>query len=57
MHLKKYPGMRLGQALYNLKVIIPNAESNSIRDPFYEEPNITFNRVKKAYDKIEAENP
>jgi hypothetical protein len=50
-HLEKYKGMRLGQALFNLKIIEVG------KDPFYEEPDVTFKRVIHANDKIETENP
>ena len=41
-YLEKYPYMRFGQALYALRILIPQEE-----DIFYEEPDITHERMRK----------
>lgn len=42
-YIAKYPDIRFGQALVNLKII--NSVGGRIQDPFYEEPYDTFMRL------------
>ena len=47
--VNKYPDLRFGQILVNADIIqiIPNESGIPIaQDPFYEEPEITWERVK-----------
>lgn len=44
----EYPDMRFGQILVNAGIIkvIPSDKQLLVEDPFYEEPKVTWERVK-----------
>jgi len=42
------PDQRLGQALINLSIIERNKENSNLSNLYYEEPDETLERVKKA---------
>lgn len=42
------PDQRLGQALINLGIVERNKENNNLSNLYYEEPDETLERVKKA---------
>lgn len=48
-YVNMYPDMRLGQALQALEVIQKEGDENGLflADNFYEEPQVTLERVKK----------
>lgn len=50
----KYPDIRFGQALVDLDIIQPTRLNNGdlvIKDPFYEESEVTCQRCHGVYDK------
>ena len=47
-YLMAYPGMRLGQALMNLDILVKSPDSYDVSDPFYEEPQSMLERVRKV---------
>lgn len=42
--VEKYPDMRFGQLLWGTEIL--EQSGNEIKDPFYEEPKATWNRMK-----------
>ena len=46
--VEEYPDMRFGQLLVNCEIIrvIPSDKQLLAMDPFYEEPEITWERIK-----------
>jgi len=46
--VEKYPDLRFGQILVNCNIIVYKNDYDEVVpiDPFYEEPEITWNRVK-----------
>ena len=42
--VEKYPDMRFGQLLWSTEIL--EQSGNEIKDPFYEEPKVTWNRMK-----------
>jgi len=46
--VEKYPDLRFGQILVNCNIIVYKNDYDKVVpiDPFYEEPEITWNRVK-----------
>lgn len=48
--VNKYPDMRFGQILVNCDILqfIPSDKQLLAKDPFYEEPEITWERVKNS---------
>ena len=51
MYLKKYPDTRFIQALWGLGIINSNNEG-LVEDRFYEEPDITLNKLLRIKNKI-----
>lgn len=48
--LKEHPDFRFIQALWALNIVNRN-ENNQIIDRFYEESNITLDKIKNAFNK------
>lgn len=46
--IEKYPDLRFGQLLVNCEIVkvIPSDKQLLAEDPFYEEPEITWERMK-----------
>ena len=60
MLIEKYPDMRFGQILFNFGFIEPDHMDTKkggwlIKDPFYEEPETTFDRVKETIHRLAAD--
>lgn len=52
--IEVYPDERFGQILFNFVLNYSTSESGQIHidDPFYEEPNVTFNRINEKWEKL-----
>lgn len=54
MLVEKYPDLRFNQILWQLEIIQKDKDGNII-DNFYEEPSVTFERIKNDYKIIAQE--
>jgi hypothetical protein len=51
-YLSNKPMMRFGQALYCLGVTMPHQYPGTTKDNFYEEPDVTYRRVKVRFENL-----
>ena len=41
-----YPDLRFGQLLWDTKILVNEKDSQEIKDPYYEEPDVTWGRLE-----------